>query len=268
MAKKFSSFSLVVLLLILGGSFLFAEVLFGDDEKEKVEIKEERKIKLLIFPGHEPEYGGAEYKGVLERDLNLQLAEELRDILVNNPNFEIIMVRDCEGWNPTIKNYVSDNKESIKTWLDDKKEEFFRLVKEGRITPVRAEMGHRETPMEAALFIYGVNKWAGENGVDLSLNIHFNNNPKYKGKPDYEGFSIYIPEKQYKNSLSSRVIAEDLMIEISKIHKVSTMKAESGGIIEDQELIALGSYNTASSSAISSGSRLRSATTLRMILVS
>jgi len=117
-------------------------------------------------------------------------------------------------------------------------------LNEGKITPARAEMGHRETPFEAAIFMYGVNKWAGENEVDLTLHLHFNNNPKYKGKPNYEGFAIYIPEKQYQNSLSSRKIAEFLLAEITKVQKVSTMKAESKGIVEDQELIALGCYNT------------------------
>jgi hypothetical protein len=249
MAKKFSFGLLFILLLALGLSFLFAEVPIKGSAQD-LESQSEEKFKILIFAGHEPEYGGAEYKGVLERDLNLQLAEELRDLLANNSNFEVAMVRDRDGWNPVIKTYVSDNKEEIKTWLSAKKEEFFLAIKEGKITPVRAEMGHRETPLDAAIFMYGVNKWAGENDVDLTLHLHFNNNPKYKGKPNYEGFAIYIPEKQYQNFHSSRAVAESLMVEIAKVQKVSTMKAESEGIIEDQELIAVGCYNTALSPAV------------------
>lgn len=247
--KKFSLFFSFILLLILGASFLFAEVPIKGSAQD-LESQSEEKFKILIFAGHEPEYGGAEYKGVLERDLNLQLAEELRDILIKNSSFEIVMVRDIDGWNPVIKNYIDENKEEIRAWLSAKKEEFLLSVEGGKITPVRAEMGHRETPLDAAIFMYGVNKWAGENNVDLSLHIHFNNNPKYKGKPNYEGFAIYIPERQYQNFSPSRTIAEYLMTEISKTHKVSTMKAESEGIIEDQELIALGCYNTAIAPAV------------------
>lgn len=249
MFKKISFGLLLTLLLVLGFSFLFAEVPIKGSAQD-LESQSEKRFKILIFAGHEPEYGGAEYQGILERDLNLQLAEELKKILANNPNFEIVMIRDREGWNPVIKNYISDNKEEIKTWLSAKKEDFLLSIEEGKITPVRAEMGHRETPLDAAIFMYGVNKWAGENGIDLALHIHFNNNPKYKGKPNYEGFAIYIPEKQYQNSSSSRKIAEYLMTEISKTHKVSTMKAESDGIIEDQELIAVGCYDTALTPAI------------------
>lgn len=250
MEKKFFGAMLFLVALIFAASFLSVEVPIKGSVKNGVIGQNDKKVKILIFAGHEPEYGGAEYQGVLERDLNLLLAEKIKNNLAQNPKFEIVMVRDGNGWNPEIKNYVAENKKEIEAWVKSKKAEMFRLIDEGKLIPVSAEMGHRTTPLDPAIFMYGVNKWAGDNGIDATLHVHFNNNPKYKGKPNYEGFAIYVPEKQYANAVSSLALAQDLAAEISKIQKVSTMKAESKGIIEDQELIALGCYNTGRSAIV------------------
>ena len=212
--------------------------------------KNQEKIKILIVAGHEPDFGGAEYKNLKERDLNLILSEKIKKILEKNNKFEIIVTRDINGWNPELENYINNNKEKIQSWINDAKEKMSNLVDNGKITVVNAKMGHSIAPQNSAIFLYGINKWAGENKVDITIHIHFNDNPKYKGKPNYEGFSIYVPEKQYSNSTSSKILAKSLMDEISKIQKVSTMPEENNGIIEDQELIALGRYNTSDSLSI------------------
>lgn len=212
--------------------------------------KSDHKIKILIVPGHEPDFGGAEYKNLKERDLNLTLSEEIKKELEKNKKFEIITSRDNNGWNPKIENYIEDNRDNILYWVNNAKKEMLNLVNNGKVTVVNAKMGHGTAPLNSAILLYGINKWAGENKVDITIHLHFNDNPKYKGKPTYEGFSIYVPEKQYSNGTSSKILAKDLMDEISKIQKVSTMKEESNGIIEDQELIALGSYNTSDSLSI------------------
>lgn len=212
--------------------------------------KKDEKIKILLVPGHELNFGGAEYKNLKERDLNLILSEKIKDILEKNKKLQIITTRDNNGWNPLIENYINNNKDNIRYWINDAKDEMSKLVSNGKITVVKAEMGHSTIPVDSAVFLYGINKWASENNIDIALHIHFNDNPKYKGKPNYEGFSIYVPERQYSNSISSKILAKDLMNEISKIQKVSTMKEESIGIIEDQELIALGRYNTLDSLSV------------------
>ncbi|MFA6797200.1 MAG: N-acetylmuramoyl-L-alanine amidase [Candidatus Paceibacterota bacterium] len=212
--------------------------------------KSNHKIKILIVPGHEPNFGGAEYKDLKERDLNLILSEKIRKNLEKNKKFEIITSRDNNGWNPKIESYISNNKDSIVSWVNNAKREMLSLINNGKVTVVNAKMGHSVAPQNSAIFLYGINKWAGENKIDISIHLHFNDNPKYKGKPTYEGFSIYVPEKQYSNGTSSKILAKNLMDEISKIQKVSTMKEESIGVIEDQELIALGSYNTSDSLSV------------------
>jgi len=208
------------------------------------------KIKILLVPGHEPNFGGAEYKDLLERDLNLTLSEKIKNILSKNNKFEIITSRNINGWNPELEKYVNNNKNEILVWINNMKSSMSKLVNNGKINVVNAEMGHSIAPLKSAILLYGINKWAGENKVDIAIHLHFNDNPKYKGKPNYEGFSIYVPEKQYSNGTSSKILAKDLFDEISKIQKVSTMPEENVGIIEDQELIALGRYNTSDSLSV------------------
>ena len=205
------------------------------------------KIKILIVPGHEPNFGGAEYNGLLERDLNLQLANVLKNDLSNNPRFEITMARDKNGWNKDIANYISKNQTSIKSWISSKKTDMLRLVNNGKLKLVQPTIEHSTAPLQSAIFLYGINKWSAENKIDIVLHIHFNDNPKYKGQPNYEGFTIYVPERQYSNSVSSKVLADNLLEEISKIKDTSTMPQENPGVIEDQELIAIGRYNTSDS---------------------
>ena len=205
------------------------------------------KIKILIVPGHEPNFGGAEYRDLLERNLNLQLAMKLRDMLSNNSRFEIIMARDENGWNKDIENYVSNNQTSIRKWISAKKSDMLRLVDNGKLQLVTPTIEHATAPLQSAIFLYGINKWASNNNVDITLHLHFNDNPKYKGKPNYDGFSIYVPERQYSNSISSKVLADNLLEEISSIKNTSTMPQENSGVVEDQELIAIGRYNTSDS---------------------
>jgi N-acetylmuramoyl-L-alanine amidase len=208
------------------------------------------KIEILLVPGHEPSFGGAEYKDLLERDLNLTLSEKIKNILSKNNKFEIITSRNINGWNPELEKYVNNNKNEILVWINNMKSSMSKLVNNGKINVVNAEMGHSIAPLKSAILLYGINKWAGENKVDIAIHLHFNDNPKYKGKPNFEGFSIYVPEKQYSNGTSSKILAKDLFDEISKIQKVSTMPEENVGIIEDQELIALGRYNTSDSLSV------------------
>ena len=208
------------------------------------------KIKILLVPGHEPNFGGAEYKNLKERDLDLALSEKLKNILAQNPKFEIITTRDANGWNPVLASYVNNNKKEIQAWSNSAKKEMSRLVRNGQLASLAGQLGRRNAPANSALWLYGINKWASDNKVDIAIHLHFNDNPKYKGEPNYKGFSIYVPEKQYSNALSSKILAQDLLAEISKIKEKSNMPLEDGTIIEDQELIALGSHNTADSLSV------------------
>jgi N-acetylmuramoyl-L-alanine amidase len=207
-------------------------------------IHETQKIRVLIVPGHEPNDGGASYKGINERDLNLQLSEILKNDLSDNPDIEVILARDDNGWNNDLKNYVSTGSTTIMDWVYSMKNKMLAKANTGEIEIVNPDMKHNDATDEAVLYLYATNKWIADNNIDLVLNIHFNNNPKINGKPNYRGYCIYIPDKQYGNATSSRIFANYLNNEISKIENKSTMPQEKDTIIEDQQLIAIGNYDT------------------------
>ena len=98
--------------------------------------------------------------------------------------------------------------------------------------------------------LYGINKWADENKMDMVLHVHFNDIPRKKkttiGK--YIGFAIYTPESQMANSNESTKLAQSIFLQLSKKYKSSTYKKELGGIVPDQTLIALGAKDTLSES--------------------
>lgn len=235
--------TLIVILIIVFG-FYFVQT--NDIFKNKNVLKEtNNKIKILLVPGHEPNAGGAdEFKAIKERNLNLQLSEILKNDLSNNPDIEVITARDTNGWNPDLKNYVETNKTEIMDWVFSMKKIMLEKINNGEIKLVNSGMKHNIATSSAVLYLYGTNKWIEENNIDLVLHIHFNSNPKINGKPNFSGYCIYIPEKQYNNSSSSRIFANYLNEEISKIQTPSTMPQEKDLIIEDQKLIATGNYNT------------------------
>lgn len=202
-----------------------------------------KKIRILLVPGHEPNDGGAIYGKIKERDLNLLLSTEIKNILSANPNLEIIMARDQNGWNSDLKNYVTTGSTAIMNWVLDMKNKMLAKVSSGKFKIINPSMKHNDATSEAVLYLYGTNKWIEENNIDLVLHVHFNNNPKYKGKPNYSGYCMYVPDSQYGNASSSRIFANYLNAEISKIENKSNMPQEKDTIISDQELIAIGNYD-------------------------
>jgi N-acetylmuramoyl-L-alanine amidase len=215
---------------------LFANFLFS---------KQNKIVKILIVPGHEPNAGGAdEFKKIKERDLNLQLSLLLKDDLSKNTNIETVMVRDENGWNSDLENYIETSSTTIMNWVANMKEKMLTKVNSGDMDLIDPNMKHNDATSTAVIFLYGTNKWIEKNNIDLVLHVHFNNNPKINGKPNYKGYCIYIPESQYSNSSSSRIFADYLNEEISKIEKPSNMPQEKDIIIEDQQLIATGNYDT------------------------
>jgi len=208
-------------------------------------LNQNKKIKILIVPGHEPDAGGAdEFKKIKERDLNLQLSLLLKENLSKNTNFDVILARDQSGWDPNLENYTKTSSTTIMNWVADMKAKMLAKVKTGEVQLINQDMVHNYATDEAVLFLYGINKWIAENNVDLVLHVHFNSNPKINGKPNYNGYCIYVPEKQYSNASSSLIFANYLNKEFSKIEKPSNMPQEKNTIIPDQQLIAIGEYGT------------------------
>ena len=205
-----------------------------------------KKLNVLIVPGHEPYFGGAEYRDIKERDMNAELALSLAQYLVEDGHFEVAMTRGKEGWNPDLQNYFTTHAEEIKTFVSSQKGEMARLVGEGKIIRVNDAVPHNEAPSDVALRLYGINKWANDRKMDIVIHIHLNDSsPRKANQPgEYNGFAIYVPERQYSNSQATSEIAPHVFKRLSRMFPVSSLPVEDQGVVEEQDLIAIGSYNS------------------------
>lgn len=211
-----------------------------------------KKLKILIVPGHEPDFGGAEYRDVKERDLNADLALSLAQYLVEDGHYEVTMTRGKDGWNPQFENYFATHAEEIKAFVSAQKQEMARLVEEGKVVTKSDKVPHNDAPDDVALRLFGINKWANEHNIDIVIHVHFNDNvPRKVNTPgEHNGFTIYTPEHQYSNAQPSADIAQYVFKRLSKMFPVSSLPGEDSGVVEDQSLIALGSSNSVDSASI------------------
>ena len=204
-----------------------------------------KPIRVLVVAGHEPTYGGAEYRNLKERNMTLAVSEYLRSYFASNPKFEVIVVRDQEGWSPLFSSYFQTNATATKNFYLSHRALMSQQVANGEIIPF-VGVPHNAAPEAVALHLYGINAWANEHDIDVVLHLHFNDAPRQDASVPgkYSGVALYVPEHQYKNSSTSKAIARSVFPYLVQYSATSTLPTESLGIIEDQELIALGKYNT------------------------
>jgi len=205
-----------------------------------------RKVEILLVPGHEPDFGGAEYADIKERDMTVELAQELQNLLDQNDRYEVFVTRDNKSWSPTFADYFKNYWKDISSWINGHKDEVAHLSNLGEFHPLAPTVLHNSVPLDVAMRLYGVSKWANENDVDIVIHIHFNDNPGHsKRSPGkYSGFAIYVPQGQYFNSSTTQSIAAAIFNRLHKYNAVSNLPIESAGIIQDQDLIAVGAYNS------------------------
>jgi N-acetylmuramoyl-L-alanine amidase len=209
------------------------------------------KVRILIVPGHQPESGGTEFDGVYERDIAVDIALALAQLLRQNPHYEVMVSRTKTEWNPILSSYFSTHALEIQTFTQSQKAQMAEHLAQGSIIPEADQVYHNATRSDAAMQLYGINKWTSDNGYDITLHLHVND---YAGRRSragaYDGFAIYVPDDQYSNAAASRAVAEAIAARLSAYHAKSTLPKEDRGIVEDQQLIATGSYNTADNAAL------------------
>ena len=206
----------------------------------------QQKIRIMLVPGHEPSFGGAEFGDLKEREMTVELAKDLEKLLKNNPHYEVVVSRDEKMWNPDLQNYFNQHWNDIIAFFNDRKEEMLKLVNNGSVAKINNGLNHNAAPQDVALRLYGINKWVNDNKIDIAIHIHFNDYPRknHKIAGEYSGFSIYVPERQYPNSTTTMVIANSVFKRLAKYNATSNLPNEKSGVIEEQDLIAIGSYNT------------------------
>ena len=215
-------------------------------DKYKTAPTEQSKVRILLVPGHEPGYGGAEYKTIKERELNVELAGYLEELLRGNEHYEVIVARNNTAWNPELLEYFENKWQEIIVFLQEHRDATLRRVSTGEFTKLKNPVAHNKAPQDVALRLYGINKWVNENDVDIALHIHFNDYPRPNSQVEgkYSGLAIYVPEQQYQNSTTTRAVADAIFNRLLQYGAISNLPIEDEGIIEEQELIAVGSHNT------------------------
>ena len=205
-------------------------------------------VRILIVPGHEPGYGGAVYQGVYEREINVEIADELARLLRQNPTYDVIVARTNLAWHEDLAEYFDEEMRATKRFVTDQKKLMSKLVRRGDVEQRGdgEQVDHAAAPTDVALRLYGINRWANENDVDLVLSLHVNDAPDHdENTPSaHSGFALYVPDAHYGNAEASRAVAEPLFARLTKLNATSTLPGESAGIVEDQELIAIGAYGT------------------------
>lgn len=208
----------------------------------------EETVKILIVPGHDTLSGGAAFGGLSEHQLTLALARELVPLLAADRHFEIVTARDVVTgeYVPELARYFEAERDEINAWRAEQKEEFEELVAEGELEPPAYEVNHGYAPSEVAHRLHAINKWANEEGIDIVLHLHFNDDPeRRRGRSgQYIGFAFYVPERQYPNAEASHAVAHALFKELDTLAPVSNLPQESVGVVEDQELIAIGVHGS------------------------
>lgn len=205
-----------------------------------------KKPRILIVPGHDNEFWGTQFGGVKEADMTLELGKQLYAFLGNDRKFDVILARDDFGYNSALASYFSSQEQEILDFAHDKKQVMTDLISAGKIAQKTDGVYHNTAPNPVVVRLYGINKWANENGIDLVVHIHFNDYPRRKKTMagEYSGFVVYVPEAQYSNSRASRAIADSVSKQLQVHYPESNLKKESAGVVEDQDLIAIGSFNT------------------------
>jgi len=196
------------------------------------------KPRILIVPGHEPTYGGAEFGSIKERNLAAELGQNLKELLEEDGSYEVFITRDSKAWNDTFASYFKENWKKIISWGN--------AAKKNMSYKIEPTIIHNDTESDVATRLYGITKWSNENEINLMIHIHINDDPLHSRKVPgkFSGMAIYVPSKEYSNGTFSRAVADSLFKVLSKNNPVSDWKQESGGIIESPELIALGANDT------------------------
>lgn len=249
-----NKWALIFVVMLFASTVVFVSIAGRDTVPEKslasalppAPLLQAKTFKVLIVPGHDPHDGGAKYKDIYERDLVAIIAEKIAKKLGGEKGYNVIVTRTQTSWNPIFTDYFDAHEKDILVFKNTSQAQDRAALSLGKKKYVPDQAFHANVTKEMAIKLYGINKWADENGIDLILNLHFNDSErKNMNSPgSYSGYTIFIPEKQLKNSLSSRLVAQNIYSELSKFFKPEVIGSQKDSILEDQSLIALGASDT------------------------
>lgn len=211
------------------------------------------KVKILIVPGHDNKNFGGSFRDLREADLVLGITKELLVFFLKDDRFEVTSARNTwtGEYAPEFSSYFETQKDAIRKFRDDS-QAIMRALLTARIAEDKSTQNHAFAEESASLQLYGINKWANEHDIDIVLHVHLNDYPRpYRAASgEYSGFSVYVPESQYPNAFASKDFAQPIFDELRRYVIPSDLPFEGAGIVEDQELIAVGANGSREGASI------------------
>ncbi len=206
------------------------------------------QIKILIVPGHDDEVWGAEYKNLKEADMNLVLATQIYNLLKKDKRYKVYITRNSQGYVREFADYFTTEKDNILAFKTKAKEETQNKIDAGSLV-TKTNVPHNAVSTDTSVKLYGINKWANENKIDLVLSVHFDdtNRSTLSEIGPYKGFTVYYPDAQMANAKESTNLAKSIFNKLHKKFSTSTYPEENNGFVSDQKLIALGTSGTLNS---------------------
>ena len=205
----------------------------------------DKPIKILLVPGHDNQVWGAQYGNLKEADMNLVLATRIYNTLKQDNRFQVWITRDATGYTKEFADYFASSWKDIISFEKDSKKKLQDQINNGSFIR-KMEVTHNKATEDIAIRLYGINKWVDDNKIDAVIHVHFNDYPRKNNWATgiYKGFVIYMPEGQMANYKESAKLAKDIFSELFKKYVPSNYAKELGGIVPDQNLIAMGSNDT------------------------
>lgn len=223
----------------LAGAFLPVRV-------TETDIKDEYNdgtLKVLIVPGHNNLSPGAVYKNTRESDLTVELSHKLQRYF-SDQGVTALVVRDEMGeYSKWFTNFMETGATYINNFRDEARANFGKALESGEVTDYQGGVGHNRASSNGSFELYSINAFANLNRYNVVLHVHFNDHGQRRknsyGK--YTGFTVYVPESQLPNSVISTKLGEKIKEKLNQFVPISSLPQESAGIVESQDLIALGS---------------------------
>jgi N-acetylmuramoyl-L-alanine amidase len=205
---------------------------------------EDGRLRILVVPGHDDSSPGAVYRGLKEADVNLTLSYYLASYLKKDKNIRVSILRKRNGsYSDWFNAFKEEERSAIIQFRDRVRGVMKYALGSKKVEKHVPHISHNPAADNVSLDLYGINKYANENWIDIVLHMHFNDYPRARrGVPGkYSGFAMYVPEEEFPNARASREVADAIKEELEKYIPASDLPGEKETIIETQDLIAVGS---------------------------
>lgn len=229
---------------LFGALFLFAYVVYaGRVDAPVPDIPAPQKaMRVLIVIGHDDVVWGGKFGVLKEVELNRMLGRYLYDLLAQDPLFEPTITQHDGAYIPELAEFLNTQKDRIVQYRAELKKTFVETEEPADVDDIK----HNKVSEDVANILYGTNLWAQEKDFDVLLHIHFND---YPGRPrtsagKYAGFAIYVPDHTLQNGPESIALGKVLHETLGVFQPESNLFIEQAGVIESEDLIALGARNS------------------------